>query len=184
MTELSETSLLLGSHWPTVLDIERAREHLDEELLALLLSMESTLAQQDWWSRQWTFRQYRREIFIGNTKWQDAEGHWPLWMGIYGFDGDHVFGPLTPPIFYFRCRKNYDTLGDVLREKLRAEGHEVLEDHRHLVHRAVLQCPADRAAVASYPAQAREQMLALFTEYVDFAMRHEDVVRAHIKREA
>ena len=184
MTELSETSVLLGAHWPTVLDIERAREHLDEELLALLFSMESTLMQQDWWIRQWTFRHYQKLIFIRNRQWQDTEGRWALSMGVYNFNANRVFGPQAPPIFYFRSRPGYDALGDVLREKLRAEGHEVLENHRHLVHRAVLQCPADRAAVASYPAQAREQMLALFTEYVDFTLRHEDIIQAHMEEES
>jgi hypothetical protein len=67
---------------------------------------------------------------------------------------------------------------------LHAEGHEVLDNHRHLVHRAILQCPTDRAAVEAYPAQVREQMTALFTEFAEFILRHEDVIRAHVQQKA
>jgi hypothetical protein len=38
--------------------------------------------------------------------------------------------------------------------------------------------------VAAYPAQVREQIVTLFAEYVDFAMRHEEVIRAHIKQKS
>jgi hypothetical protein len=185
MTDFSESSVLLGANWPTVLDIEQARTQLDEELHTLLFSLEGDLAQQAWWQHGWVFRRHKgRSIYIGPPQWQDVEGHWPLWMGVYSFNGDHVFGPKTPPVFYFRCRKNYDALGDVLREKLRTEGNEVLDNHRHLVHRAVLQCPHERTAVKSYPVQVREQLVALFTEYVDFAMRHEDIIQAHVKQKS
>jgi hypothetical protein len=183
MNKLSKTSVLLGANWPAVLDIERARGQLDEELVALLFSLEATLVQQDWWQQGWTFRRLKREIYIWNTNWADAQGHTPLWMGVYSFNADRVFGRRTPPVFYFRTRKGYEALGEVLLEELRAEGHEVLEGKRHLLHRAILQCPHDQAAVEAYPAQVREQIVALFAEYADFAMRHEDVVRAHIKGE-
>jgi len=53
----------------------------------------------------------------------------------------------------------------------------VLDNHRHLLHRAVVQCPYDQAAVAAYPAQAYRQLVALFAEYADFAMRHDAVIR-------
>ena len=184
MTELSEASVLLGVYWPTVLDIKRARGRFNEELLALLFSMEGTLAQQDWWSQGWTFRWGKKQIWIWNTNWLDTQERTPLWMGVYAFNADRVLGPQAPPIFYFRTHKNYEALRDVLGEALRAEGHEVLENHRHLVHRAILQCPHDRAAVKAYPTQVREQMAALFMEYVDFAGRHEDVIRSHIKQES
>lgn len=184
MNELSEASVLLGSNWPTVLSIERALDDLEEELLTLLFSVEESLVQQDWWKEGWVFRRGKRQIWIGNTDWNDTQGHWPLWMGVYAFKPDNVFGPKSPPIFYFRTRKNYEALGNELWEALRAEGHEVLEGHRHLVHRAIQQCPHDRATVEAYPAQVQEQMVDLFTEYADFAMRHEETVRAHIKYES
>lgn len=183
MTDFSESSVLLGANWPTVLDIEQARDHMDEELTTLLLSMEDVLTAQSWWDKVWIFRRYKKQIFIRNTRWQDKSGLWALSMGVYNFNADSVFGPKSPPVFYFRSRDGYDILGDVLREKLRNAGHEVLDNHRHLVHRAILQCPADRAAVEAYPTQVREQMTALFTEFAKFALRHEDIIQEHIKRE-
>lgn len=183
MTDFSESSVLLGMNWLTVLDIEQARTQLNEELHTLLFSLESDLAQQAWWQHGWVFRRHKdRSIYIGPPQWQDVERHWPLWMGVYSFNGDHVFGPKTPPVFYFRCRKNYDALGDVLREKLRNEGHKVLDNRRDLVHRAILQCPADRAAIEAYPAQVREQMIALFTKFAEFALRHEAIIREHVEQ--
>jgi hypothetical protein len=184
MNELSEASVLLGSNWPTVLSIRTALDDLEDELLALLFSMEAPLAQERWWHPGWEFRRYRKQIYIRNTEWIDGRGNWPLSMGVYDFNPDTVFGPKGAPVFYFRSRKTYDALGDVLREALRAGGHQVLEGHRHLVNRALQQCPHDRAAVEAYPTQVREQMVALFSEYADFAMRHEEVIRAHIKRES
>jgi hypothetical protein len=184
MNGVSDAAVLLVSNWPTVLSIQEALDDLEDELLAMLFSMEAALVQQDWWQEGWIFRRPRKEIYIGNTDWVDGKGHWPLWMGVYSFKPDRVFGPGAPPVFYFRTRSNYDALGDVLREALRDEGHQVLEDHRHLLHRAVQQCPHDRAAVEAYPDQVREQMVALFTEYVDFATRHEDVIRRHAARHA
>jgi enamine deaminase RidA (YjgF/YER057c/UK114 family) len=184
MTDFSESSVLLGANWPTVLDIEQARDHMDEELTTLLLSMEDVLTAQSWWDKAWIFRRYKKQIFIRNTRWQDKSGLWALSMGVYNFNADSVFGPKSLPVFYFRSRDGYDVLGDVLREKLCTEGHEVLDNHRHLVHRAVLQCPHERTAVKSYPVQVREQLVALFTEYVDFAIRHEDIIQAHVKQKS
>ena len=181
MTDFSESSVLLGANWPTVLDIEQARERLDEELLTLLFSMKATLSKQAWWEHGWTFRQDKRQIWIPNSRWQDRGGKNVLWMGVYAFKSDRVFGPQSPPIFYVRVRDKSLPPDDVLREKLRAEGYEVLDNHRHLLHRAILQCPADRAAIEAYPAQAREQMMALFTEFAEFALRHEDIIRAHVR---
>jgi hypothetical protein len=183
MTDFSESSVLLGANWPTVLDIEQARERLDEELLTLLFSMKATLSKQAWWEHGWTFRQGKRQIWILNSRWRDGEGRDVLWMGVYAFKSGRVFGPQSPPIFYVRVRDKNLPLDDALREKLRNEGHEVLDNHRHLVRRAILQCPTDRAAVEAYPAQVREQMTALFTEFAEFTLRHEDIIKEHIKRE-
>jgi hypothetical protein len=184
MTDFSESSVLLGANWPTVLDIEQARERLDEELLTLLFSMKATLSKQAWWEHGWTFRQDNRQIWIPSSCWQDEQGRDLIWMGVYAFNGNRVFGPQSPPIFYLRVRKDHEALDDGLREALHAEGHEVLDNHRHLVHRAILQCPTDRAAVEAYPTQVREQMTALFTEFAEFTLRHEDVIRAHVQQKA
>jgi len=181
MSKLSQSSILLGSNWSTVLSIEKALEDLEAELLSLLYSVEDLLIKQDWWQGGWSFGRGKSQIWIDNIDWADAKGNWPLWMGVYRFKPDHVFGPKAAPIFYFRARKNYETLGNEFREALRAEGHKVLEDHRHLVHRAIQQCPHDQAAVEAYPAQVQEQIVELFTEYADFAMQREDSIRIHVK---
>jgi hypothetical protein len=34
----------------------------------------------------------------------------------------------------------------------------------------------------AYPAEVREQIVTLFAEYADFAMRHQEVIQAHIKQ--
>ena len=182
MNNLSEAGMLLVTNWTTVTSIQEALDELEQELLALLFSVEVPLTQQAWWRHGWRFRQLKKEILIWRPDWVDGKGHWPLWMGVYSFGPDRVFGPGAPPVFYFRTRKNYDSLGDELREALRDEGHQVLEDHRHLLHWAIQQCPHDRAAVEAYPDEVREQMVALFTEYADFAMQYEDVIRRHVKR--
>lgn len=180
MTHLSESSVLLGSNWPTVLDLERARERMDQELVTLLFSLEADLVRQPWWNQGWRFRQDSRQIWILNPRWRGPEGKDPLWMGVYRFDANHVFGPQSPPIFYLRVHGDCPALKEAMRESLIAGGHQVLGDHRHLVHRAVLQCPADQAAIEAYPGEARAQMLALFTEYAEFAIRHEDTIREHM----
>jgi len=101
-----------------------------------------------------------------------------LSMGASDFKADRIFGSGAPPVFYFWVDKDHPGLRGTLLTALRNEGHEVLDNHRHLLHRAVVQCPHDHGSVEAYPGQVHEQLVALFTEYADFAMRHDAVIRA------
>ena len=180
MAELSPTSVLLGANWTAVLDIAAARERLDQELLTLLFAFEPMVTKQDWWSTEWEFRRASKWVFIRNVHWTDAEGSPVVSMGVRDFAGDRIFGSGAPPLFYIWASQDHPRLRRTLLAAWQDAGYAVLSNHRHILHRAILQCPSDPAAIGAYPAQVYEQLVGLFTEYAGFAMRHDADIRAAI----
>ncbi|MBN1262656.1 MAG: PD-(D/E)XK nuclease family protein [Anaerolineae bacterium] len=180
MTQFTEASRFLGENWATVAAIERAKADLDHELMAILLSVAGELKRQTWWQEGWTFEPYKHGIWTWNTNWLNANGRALVWMGIDPFKASRVFGHNSPPIFHFRPRKGFEEMGNRLREALRVEGFEVLEGKRDLVHRAVLKCARDPAAITTYPEQVHAQLVGLFSDYAAFCMRHREVVEEYV----
>jgi hypothetical protein len=181
MTRLSPTSALLGANWSSVVEITAARERLDQELLALLYTMEHVLAELPWWQQGWQFRRHKTWIYIHKTRWCNAEGRALVTMGIYPFKAENVFGSGSLPHLYIWVRSGCDELRDALRTALESEGYEVLKNQRHLLYHPVMQCPPNQEAIKAYPNQVREQMAALFTEYAEFMLRHEEIIQAYVK---
>lgn len=98
MNQLSEESQLLVENWETVEDILDAVDHLEEELSSLLTSVESDLAEQDWWEDGWRFVPHRDDqVYIAREDWR-VEHRFLIWIGVEKFVPKRVFGTRSPQL--------------------------------------------------------------------------------------
>ena len=52
---LREESVFIAENWETVQDIVAALKTLDEDLFAVIKSLEMDLRDRDWWDEAWQF---------------------------------------------------------------------------------------------------------------------------------
>ncbi len=181
MTGFSDASVLIAENWDTVLDIMHARKRLDEELTELLFSIESDLARLDWWNQGWEFLTYKGEIYIRNKNWQGGEDE-VLWLGIYDFDAEHIFGTELPPTFYVRTNREHGGLGQILIKKLKASGLEVVEDKWYFARQDIQKCVVESRAIREYPRVVREQIVGLFEQYANLLMQFDKTIKQYLKK--
>jgi len=180
MMGFSDESLLVAENWRTVLDIVTAQGRLDEELTETLFSLQADLNEQPWWEQGWEFYT-GRGIYILNGNWRTKERKSVLWMGVYNFDADHVFGLKAAPLFYIRTRKGHDELKYRLIEQCRAAGYEAVDDKWYFVRLDIQKCVAEHEAIVAYPDAARRQILDLFAEYSQLIMDCGDIIQAYLE---
>jgi hypothetical protein len=185
MEWLSEESLLLAKNWDTVEDIFRAEKRLREEMSSFLLSLEQELVQQDWWDEDWTFVRYRdNQVFISCRNWR-IEDKSLVWIGVWMFDPERVFGTESPPSLYVWVgRKQYD-LAQMLAEAIEEDEDEVLGeiDHRtkgYVVKHALQKClPGE---VDGYADLARQQIIDFFAYYAKLLRNYNGLIQDRIEK--
>ncbi|MBN1262657.1 MAG: PD-(D/E)XK nuclease family protein [Anaerolineae bacterium] len=179
MTGFSPESLLVAEHWNTVLDIIRARDTLDRELTEMLWSYEADLEAQDWWEQGWRFQRHKNRFYIDNPSWFNTEGKAVVYMGVFDFDADHVFGLKSPPFFYVYVRNGYDVLYQELVALLQDGGYTVAAENRYLIRSNLQQCATEREAAEAYPDSLRRQIVACFTQYATLIMRFDETIKQY-----
>jgi hypothetical protein len=181
MTQFTEESIFIAKSWNTVLDIIRAKEHLEIELSNLLVSVKAELEEFEWWDEGWRFYPYSEtEIYIVNEDWQ-LDGNDVIWMGVYDFDSEHVFGSGSPASFYVRVESGYDDLGQILVEEIRKVGHKAIADDWYFIGRDMQKCLIEEEAIREYPDAARKQMAGFFDQYANLLMRFDGTIRQYLE---
>jgi hypothetical protein len=180
-THFSEESIFIARHWDTVVDILRAKAQLESELSNLLLSVEAELKDLKWWDEGWVFEPYHKDpsqFYIANQNWRIGDER-VLWLGVYHFDSEHIFGSDPPPQLYVRVGEQHEDLQQVLGEEI-SKGGYTLEPGYYFVGRALPKCLMEEEAVREYPDLVRRQIVDFLDHYVQLLMQLEDTIRRYV----
>jgi hypothetical protein len=185
MSTFSGESLLLIEHWSTVRDILKARDRLAEELIAVLLSLESELKQMDWWDDEWYFRQWGRrpQVFISNRGWKKGEKG-AIRIGVWRMEPEHVFVPQSPAGLYVYVTRRNEELLAALVERLQGV-EETLPgevDTRMSNYNAAQQDirPYVGGDVEVYISELKQEILAYFSSYAGYLSSIDNVIQQYI----
>jgi hypothetical protein len=184
MKGFSEESVLIATHWTTVLKIMEARERIARELQAILSSVEADLKTLPWWGPGWrSWPDGDLGFFVSNLDWHSDEGGEVVWLGVYDFDPDHVFGIQTPPHLYVGFPEGCEDLKLALLGhwgSQREVGIRCDEDSPYPIVQDLPKCLEEESAVRAYPQVVREQMLDFFTRYATRLMDADELIREHL----
>jgi hypothetical protein len=183
MKGFSEESVLIATHWTTVLKIMEARERTSQELGGILSSVEAELKTGDWWQSGWRAWPDGPGFYISHANWELDDGWLPVWIGVYDFDADHVFGLGIPPTLYVGFREGYEDLKHALLDKWGSQyevGIRYDEDSPYPIVQDLPKCLEEEGAVRAYPQAVREQMLDFFTRYAARLMDADELIREHV----
>jgi hypothetical protein len=178
-TQFSEEGLLIAKNWDTVLDILRAREHLEAELSSFLLSLEADLREFEWWGKGWIFRKYdSSQVYVTNQGWPSNELG-AMWIGIWRFDAEHIFSPKgPPPTLYVWARQAHQGLVPVLVDEIKKRGYGIDADGLYLVKQAIQKCLPE--TVEEYLDVEREQFLEFVDHHARFLMQFDVAIREYL----
>jgi hypothetical protein len=93
MKGFSEESVLIATHWTTVLKIMEARERIARELQAILSSVEADLKTLPWWGPGWrSWPDGHLGFYISNLDWHSDAAEEVVWLGVGELIREHLPG--------------------------------------------------------------------------------------------
>jgi hypothetical protein len=185
MKDFSEESVLIARNWTTVLKIVEVKERISQELGGILSSVETELKTRAWWQSGWHAWPDGPGFYISHANWELDDGWLLVWIGVYDFDADHVFGLGIPPTLYVGFREGYEDLKHALLDKWDSQdeaGIRCDEDSPYPIVQDLPKCLEEESAVRAYPEVVREQMIAFFTRYATRLMDADGLIREHRPR--
>jgi len=183
VSTFTDESMLLIENWDTVRDILRAHDSLSGELITVLNSLESELAQMPWWPDQWHFAQTRRaQVYISNGNWRQGDGY-AVWIGVERVSPDHLFGSGPAANLYVWIRDNDALLAELIRQR-QNPGEELPGEvdlrtsNGYVVREAIGQYIG--GDVEAYVAELRAQILGFFGTYAQWLWGIDEAIRRHL----
>ena len=184
MSTFTDESRLLIEHWGSVTDILKARDRLAEELVAVLLTLESELSQMDWWHDKWYFAQHRgAQVYISNEEWKQGD-RGAIWIGVEKVEPEYVFGSERPANLYVYVNNRNDRLLAEVVDRL--QGAEMAlpgeVDTRMSNYTAARRDvrPYIGGDVDGYITGLKEEILEFFRSYANFLWGIDEVIRQYM----
>ena len=183
MSTFTDESRLLIDNWDTVEDILEACDRLGEELMAVLLSLESDLGQMDWWNELWHFEQGRgSQVHISHENWKTDRGY-AILIGVWHMEPEYVFGSGGPGLYVYVGGGN---------SELRAELVDGLQDRGDSLPGEVDTRGSSNSAavqgmnryiggdIEKYIAETKEQILSFFSAYAKRLLEINERIQQHL----
>ena len=153
--------------------------------MSLLHSIESELAEHEWWQDGWVFVRYSEgQVYISHRVWQVAD-QFAVWIGVEGFIPDKIFGLESAPDLYVWVTHH---CGGGLAQKLAQELEKLEEeplgeiDHRasrYVVRHSVRKCLPEEAE--GFGQTVCRQIADFFTHYARVLRGLDEVILDHKK---
>jgi len=183
---LREESVFIAENWESVQDIVAALKTLDEDLFAVIKSLEMDLRDREWWGEGWQFHPWpdTAEVSVARSDWPWRKEQ-AVHIGIEGFSGERVFGYETPPQVYVWCPPGLTALVEELVARLAKEELPVGVLHREVNSDYVVTELLPQYASGSvdeYCEMIRERSLAFIDFYAQEILKHDKLIKRVIAK--
>lgn len=183
-----EESAFIAENWETVQDIIASIKSLDEDLFAVLASLETDLCTRDWWGDEWQFQRWpdMAEVCITRVDWPWQKDH-ALQIGVERFSSSSVVGDDKPPQLYIWCPPQLTALIEELVARLREAEPPMGVLHRQPNSEYVLTYLVPQytsGSMEDYAAGIRETTVAFMDRYAQEIAVHDKLIKRVITKTA
>lgn len=122
MNAFCEESRFILTKWNEVAEVMKAVEVCRSELAGYLVSLETVLKAETWWRPALKFVKHADdECYISRKDWADDSGAFVIWIGVYSFTAEAIFGGAEPPSCYLWLQQRAGELAEPLTARVKRD---------------------------------------------------------------